>query len=82
MSSKQLYQYIGSLLIVLGAADGTYDIRRSDLRENISTAVLEKVSLSVGKVANVGANFNIAVKDIPLHLRPEGTYRDQIRDVS
>lgn len=28
----------------------------------------------------MGASFNIGVKDIPLHLRPEGTYRDQIRD--
>jgi hypothetical protein len=71
---------LDSCLLYLGAVDGTYNVRRSGIKDGISIAVLEKVSLSVGKVANIGANFNIGVKDNPLHLRPEGTYRDQVRD--
>jgi hypothetical protein len=46
----------------------------------VAGCVLEKVSVSAGKVVNAGASFAIGIKDIPLHLKREGSYLDQIED--
>ncbi|KAF2186242.1 hypothetical protein K469DRAFT_687236 [Zopfia rhizophila CBS 207.26] len=78
--SRHVLGWASSAEIVPGAVDANYNIRRSGYNSGGPGYVLEKVSLSAGKVINVGANLAIGVREVPLHLKREGSYVDQIQD--
>lgn len=55
-----------------GAADARYDIDGSGLSWPHARCLLEKVSISSGKIITGGVTIAIGVKDIPLHLTRNG----------
>ncbi|OJD31221.1 pfs domain protein [Diplodia corticola] len=66
----------------IGAPEANYDIRWSGLKGPHSNYALEKVSISVGKIATVGGTFAIGNKDVPIHLKMDGSYAEQVEHIS
>lgn len=53
---------------MVGAADAEYDIDKTCLPQPHAGCLLEKVTISAGKVITGGVNFALAVKDIAPHF--------------
>jgi hypothetical protein len=78
--ARHVLGWASSTEIVAGTSEANYGIRRSGYNSRVPGCVLEKVSLSAGKVINVGTSFVVGVREVPLHLKREGSYVDQIQD--
>jgi hypothetical protein len=57
---------------LVGAADARYNIDGTGLPRPHAGCILEKVSISGGKIIIGGVTSAVAVKDIPLHLTRNG----------
>ena len=58
--------------VIIGATDANYNIGRSRLLNPHEGCVLEKVSVSGGKVITAGFTFGIGCKDRPVHVSRNG----------
>ncbi|KAF1949824.1 hypothetical protein CC80DRAFT_428143 [Byssothecium circinans] len=79
-TSRHIVGWTSSAKTFAGAPEANHSIQRSGLSSRDAGCVLEKVSLSVGKIVNGGASVAVGIKDVPLHLKREGSYVDQIQD--
>ncbi|CZR60699.1 uncharacterized protein PAC_10595 [Phialocephala subalpina] len=55
-----------------GASDARYDMDTTGLPRPHAGCLLEKVSISAGKIVTAGMSFAVGVKDIPPHLTHNG----------
>lgn len=79
-NARHILGWASSAETFAGAPEANYNIRRSGLTSRGASCVLERVSVSVGKLINADAKIAIGRHNVPLHLRREGSYVDQIRD--
>ncbi|PVI04563.1 hypothetical protein DM02DRAFT_585859 [Periconia macrospinosa] len=78
--SRHILGWTSSVEVIAGTKSASYNIRRSGLSSRADGYVMEKVSVSAGKIVNAGVSVAIGVKDVPLHLNRKGSYHDQIED--
>lgn len=65
----------------IGAADATKDVEATTLDEPSSGFLLEKVSISGGKIITAGATIAVGFKESPVHVTRKGYIR-QLRWIS
>ncbi|OXV07933.1 hypothetical protein Egran_04303 [Elaphomyces granulatus] len=67
-TARHVVGWCSDSMYYAGAADARYDIRGTGLPHPHAGCLLEKVSISGGKVIEGGVTFAVGVKDIPPHL--------------
>ncbi|KAN0078700.1 hypothetical protein V8E54_005213 [Elaphomyces granulatus] len=71
-TARHVVGWCSDSMYYAGAADARYDIRGTGLPHPHTGCLLEKVSISGGKVIEGGVTFAVGVKDIPPHLTRNG----------
>ncbi|KAI1077276.1 hypothetical protein F5B20DRAFT_279626 [Whalleya microplaca] len=71
-SSRHVVGWTQSAMYYAGASDAKLDVSRSGLPPPYTGCLLEKVSISAGRIVGGGMSFAVGIRDVPVHISRNG----------